>query len=184
LILRRAVPADGAAFVALVRALAAFEKLAPPDEAAAERLLRDAFGPRPRFELTLAELAGQIVAYAAFFETYSTFLAQPSLYLEDLFVREDARGRGIGSMLLSHLGQLAVERGCGRFEWSVLDWNERARRFYRALGAEISERWQLCRVEGDALAALARRGTVESEVEAAVESAVESAVEAAPRAPG
>jgi len=154
---RPATPADGAAFVALVRGLAAFEGLEPPDEAAAERLLADAFGPRPRYELTLVELGGQVVAYAAFFETYSTFRARPSLYLEDLFVREDARGRGIGSMLLSHLALLALERGCGRFEWSVLDWNEPARRFYRTLGAQISERWQLCRVEGDALAALAGR---------------------------
>lgn len=156
-LLRRATPEDGAAFVALVRALAAFEGLEGPDAAAVERLLGDAFGPRPRYELTLVELGGQVVAYAAFFETYSTFLALPSLYLEDLFVREDARGRGIGSMLLSHLGLLALERGCGRFEWSVLDWNERARRFYLALGAQISERWQLCRVEGAALAALAGR---------------------------
>jgi GNAT superfamily N-acetyltransferase len=155
--LRGATPADGAAFLALVRALAAFEGLEAPDAAAAQRLLDDAFGPRPRYELTLVELGGQVVAYAAYFETYSTFRALPSLYLEDLFVREDARGRGIGSMLLSHLGRLALERGCGRFEWSVLDWNERARGFYRTLGAQISERWQLCRVEGDALAALAAR---------------------------
>lgn len=157
--LRPATPADGSAFVALVCALAAFEGLEPPDAAAAERLLGDAFGPRPRYELTLVELGGQVVAYAAFFETYSTFRALPSLYLEDLFVREDARGRGIGSLLLSHLGRLALERGCGRFEWSVLDWNEPARRFYRTLGAQIMQRWQLCRVEGDALAALAGRGS-------------------------
>lgn len=161
-LLRPASPADGAAFLALVRALAAFEGLQAPDAAAAERLLADAFGPRPRYELTLVELDAEVVAYAAFFETYSTFRALPSLYLEDLFVREDARGLGIGSLLLSHLGRLALERGCGRFEWSVLDWNERARRFYRALGAQISERWQLCRVEGDALAALATRDSASS----------------------
>lgn len=155
--LRPASPADGPAFIALVHALADFEQLAPPDAAACERLLRDAFGPRPRFELTLAELGGQVVAYAAFFETYSTFRAQPSLYLEDLFVREEARGRGIGKRLLAHLAGLALERGCGRFEWTVLDWNEPARGFYRSLGASILETWQLCRVDGDALAALARR---------------------------
>jgi GNAT superfamily N-acetyltransferase len=156
-LLRWARPADGAAFVALVRALAAFAGLAPPDAAAAERLLADAFGPRPRYELLVAELDGEVVAYAAFFETYSTFRAQPSLYLEDLFVAPAARGRGVGSSLLSHLGRLAVERGCGRFEWSVDDWNERARRFYLALGAHIGHECQLCRVEGDALLALARR---------------------------
>lgn len=156
-ILRPATAADGPAFIALVRALAAYEHLAPPDAAAAERLLRDAFGLRPRYELSVAELGGQVVAYAAFFETYSTFRALPSLYLEDLYVHEGARGRGIGGLLLSHLGRLAVERGCGRFEWTVLDWNERARRFYRSLGAEVLEQWQLCRVDGDALTALARR---------------------------
>jgi GNAT superfamily N-acetyltransferase len=155
--LRPATPADGPAYLGLVRALAVFEVLEPPDAAAAERLLRDAFGPRPRYELLLAELGGRVVAYAAFFETYSTFRALPSLYLEDLFVHEAARGRGIGTLLLSQLGWLALERGCGRFEWTVLDWNERARRFYRSLGANIQKEWQLCRVDGEALVALARR---------------------------
>jgi len=155
--LRPATPADGAAYLELVRALAAFEGLEPPDAAAAERLLHDAFGPRPRYELLLAELGGRVVAYAAFFETYSTFRAQPSLYLEDLFVHEGARARGIGGLLLSHLGRLALERGCGRFEWTVLDWNERARNFYRSLGASILSHWQLCRVDGEALVALAER---------------------------
>lgn len=153
--IRRATPADGAAYIQLVRALAAFEALPAPDDAAAARLLEHAFGPRPRYELLVVELGGGLVAYAAFFETYSTFRAQPSLYLEDLFVREDARRRGIGEQLLRQLARLAVERGCGRFEWSVLDWNERARTFYRSLGARISTEWQLCRVDGEALTALA-----------------------------
>ena len=153
--LRRATPGDGAGFIQLVRGLAAFEELEPPDDAAAARLLEHAFGPRPRYELLVVELHGELVAYAAFFETYSTFRALPSLYLEDLFVRQDARGRGIGGQLLRHLARLAVERGCGRFEWSVLDWNEHAQRFYRSLGARIMTDWQLCRVDGAALASLA-----------------------------
>jgi GNAT superfamily N-acetyltransferase len=156
-ILRRATPADGAAYIELVRGLAAFEELEAPDEAAAARLLEHAFGPRPRYELCVVEFAGELVGYAVFFETYSTFRALPSLYLEDLFVREDARGRGIGGQILRHLARLAVERGCGRFEWSVLDWNERAQSFYRSLGARIMTDWQLCRLDGDALASLARR---------------------------
>lgn len=156
-ILRPATPADGAAYIDLVRGLARFEELEPPDDAAAGRLLEHAFGPRPRYELCVVELGGELVAYAVFFETYSTFRALPSLYLEDLFVREDARGRGIGGMILRHLAQLAVARGCGRFEWSVLDWNERAQSFYRSLGADIMSDWQLCRVDGPALTALARR---------------------------
>jgi GNAT superfamily N-acetyltransferase len=156
-LLRRATAADGAAYIELVRGLARFEELEPPDDAAAARLLEHAFGPRPRYELCVVELGGELVAYAAFFETYSTFRALPSLYLEDVFVREDARGRGIGGSILRHLARLAVERGCGRFEWCVLDWNERAQSFYRALGARILSDWQLCRVDGAALASLAQR---------------------------
>lgn len=155
-ILRRATAADGAAYIELVRGLAAFEGLDPPDDAAAGRLLEHAFGPRPRYDLLVVELAGELVAYAVFFETYSTFRALPSLYLEDVFVHEAARGRGIGGSILRHLSRLALERGCGRFEWSVLDWNARAQAFYRSLGARVLPDWQLCRLDGDALAALAR----------------------------
>lgn len=156
-LLRQATAADGAAYIELVRTFARFEELEPPDDAAAARLIEHAFGPRPRYELCVVELGGELVAYAAFFETYSTFRALPSLYLEDVFVREDARGRGIGGSILRHLARLAVERGCGRFEWAVLDWNARAQSFYRALGARILSDWQLCRVDGAALASLAQR---------------------------
>lgn len=155
-IIRRAEPADGAAYIELVRGLAAFAGLEAPSEGAAQRLLHDAFGPNPRYELVVVEVAREVVAYAAFFETYSTFRAQPSLYLEDLFVRPEARGRGIGKGLLVHLARLALERGCGRFEWSVLDWNEGAVRFYASLGARRLESWRLCRLDGAALGALAQ----------------------------
>jgi GNAT superfamily N-acetyltransferase len=152
--IRQAVASDGPAFVALVRGLAEFERLEPPDDAAAARLLEHAFGPRPRYELRVAELGGELVGYAAFFETYSTFRANPSVFLEDLFVRQDARGRRIGASLLACVARLAVERGCGRLEWSVLDWNEGAQRFYRSLGARILDEWNLCRLDGDALLSL------------------------------
>jgi GNAT superfamily N-acetyltransferase len=154
-LIRHATAADGAAYIELVRGLAAFEKLEPPDDAAAARLLEHAFGARPRYELRVVEQRGELIGYAVFFETYSTFRALPSLFLEDLYVRYDARGRGIGESLLRHVARLAVERGCGRLEWSVLDWNEGARRFYRSRGATIFGEWHLCRVDGGALLSLA-----------------------------
>jgi GNAT superfamily N-acetyltransferase len=154
--LRLAGHSDGPSFIALVRAFADYEKLTGPDDAAAARLLEDAFGPRPRFELLVAEQASALVAYAAFFPTYSTFLARPSLYLEDLFVHPNARRQGIGRALLERLATLGVERGCGRFDWTVLDWNTPAQAFYASLGARIERTWWLCRLDGDALTRLGR----------------------------
>lgn len=145
-LIRRAVPADGPAFVALVRALASFERLPLPDDAAAARLVADAFGDPPRYELWVAEIEGAVVGYAATFMTYSTFLARPSLFLEDLFVHPDARRRGVASALLTRLRAEAVARGCGRFEWMVLDWNRDAQALYARLGAEAQAAWQLWRV--------------------------------------
>lgn len=156
--LRRGEPRDLPHVLALIRGLADFERLPGPDEAAAARFTEDAVGARPRFDLDVAEHGGEVVAYAVYFMTYSTFLARPSLYLEDLYVRPDRRGRGIGRALLERLAGVAVERGAGRFEWSVLDWNLRAQKFYRALGAAILPEWRSCRLEGDAIAALARGG--------------------------
>lgn len=155
-VIRQGRAQDGAQFVALVRALATFEKLPLPSDAAAKRLIDDAFGARPRFDLLVAEVSGVVQAYALFFETYSSFRAQPSLYLEDLFVHPDARGRGIGRAMMQALARTAVARGCGRFEWTVLDWNEGAQRFYRSLGAGILREWFPCRLDGDALATLGR----------------------------
>ena len=99
----------------------------------------------------VAEVQGEVVAFALFFTNFSTFLAQPGLYLEDLFVRPEHRGKGIGEALLKHLARLAVNRGCGRFEWSVLDWNEGAIRFYEKMGATVMPDWRICRVTGDGL---------------------------------
>jgi GNAT superfamily N-acetyltransferase len=148
---RRASPGDGETLLDLVAALAEYERLAPPDGAARERLLADAFGPRPRFEAYLAELDGAAVGYAIVFETYSSFLARPTLYLEDLFVRPETRRRGAGGALLRHLARLAVERGCGRMEWLVLDWNELAQGVYRGLGARELAEWRFIRLDGEAL---------------------------------
>ena len=119
-----------------------------------DRLRATLFGPRPAAEVVIAELDGAPVGFALFFTNFSTFLAQPGLYLEDLFVRPEHRGLGIGQALLGRLAQLAVERGCGRFEWSVLDWNVNAIRFYERMGATVMPDWRLCRVTGDALRSL------------------------------
>jgi GNAT superfamily N-acetyltransferase len=154
-LIRAAKSEDGPGYLALVRALADFEKLVPPDEEAAARLLEHAFGQSPRYELLVAEKDRTIIAYAAFFHNYSTFLARPSLYLEDIFVHPDARKLGVATAMMKHLAAIAVERGCGRFEWTVLDWNERAQRLYQSLGAKAMRQWYLYRMEGDEIAALA-----------------------------
>ncbi len=144
---RRATPADGPAYIALVRALAAFEKLPPPDDAAAARLVADAFGDHPRYELWIAELDGAVAAYAVTFATYSTFRGKPSLFLEDLFVHPDHRRRGVARAVLARLRGEAEARGCGRFEWFVLDWNEDAQTLYASVGAAPLKEWQLWRVD-------------------------------------
>ena len=154
---RAATKADSQAFVSLVRKLAEYEKLEPPSPDAEQRLLRDAFGERPRIDVLIAELDGRPVAYAIFFETYSSFLAQPTLYLEDLFVRPEARGRGIGKEMMRHLAGTALDLGCGRFVWQVLDWNTPSIEFYESLGGQVVREWLTCRVDGDALQALAGR---------------------------
>jgi GNAT superfamily N-acetyltransferase len=155
---RQATRADGETLLELVRSLAEYEELEPPDAAAQARLLEHAFGPAPRIEAFLAETGGEAMGYAIVLETYSSFLALPTLYLEDLFVRPDARRRGAGGALLRHLAALAVERGCGRMEWVVLDWNELARNVYRRLGAEEMDGWTICRLTGEALRKLASTG--------------------------
>jgi GNAT superfamily N-acetyltransferase len=153
--IRRAESHDLDAVVALVRELAAFEKLPGPDEAAAARLRADFGANPPRYWLLVADRDGAIVGYALYFYCYSTFLAQPSLYLEDLYVRPAERGRGVGRAFMLRLAEEAVAHGCGRFEWTVLDWNVHAQRFYRGLGADVHAEWQLCRVTEPALSRLA-----------------------------
>jgi GNAT superfamily N-acetyltransferase len=154
--LRAAEPRDLDAICALIRELADFERLTHLVQTTPEKLHPHLFGPRPVAEACVAEVGGGVVAFALFFTNFSTFLAQPGLYLEDLYVQPAHRGSGIGRALLAHLGALAVERGCGRFEWSVLDWNENAIGFYEGMGATVLPDWRICRVTGGALAKFAR----------------------------
>jgi GNAT superfamily N-acetyltransferase len=136
--------------------LAAFEKLSHLCEVSADTLAPHLFADRPAVECIVGDVDGEVVAFALFFTNFSTFLAKPGLYLEDLYVQPAHRGTGLGKALLEHLGRLAAERGCGRFEWSVLDWNERAIRFYEGLGATVLPDWRICRISGERLAAFAK----------------------------
>jgi GNAT superfamily N-acetyltransferase len=161
LTLRPATPADVPLVLSMIRELAAYEREPDAVIATEAALLRDGFGPRPLFEVTLAEWSGEPAGFAFWFLTYSTWRGQPTLYLEDLFVRPEARGRGIGKACMQHLARVAVERGCGRFVWQVLDWNAPSIAFYESLGANVVREWLTCRLEGSNLTALAagRDGT-------------------------
>lgn len=154
--LRPAAPADLPAIVGLIRELADFEHLSHLVVVTPESLQPHLFGDKPAAEAVVAEVQGRVVAFALFFTNFSTFLGRPGLYLEDLYVQPAHRGAGLGKALLQHLGALAVERGCGRFEWSVLDWNENAIRFYEKMGATVMPDWRICRVTGKALEAFGR----------------------------
>jgi len=145
-IIRRAVAADAPAILDLIDALADYEKLKRPAAEARERLVRDMFGANPRVEALLAFVDDRPVGYAIIFETYSTFLASPTLYLEDLFVLPEYRGRKAGYALFDEVKQEAVRRGCGRIEWTVLDWNQLAIDFYKRIGGEHMKQWHLYRI--------------------------------------
>ncbi len=155
--IRPATPADVPTILRFVRELAAFER-EPDAVEATEAMLADAlFGPTPAAEAIIADGADGPLGFALFFHNFSTWKGRRGLYLEDLYVTPDARGQGVGAALLRHLAGLALDRGCARFEWSVLDWNEGALRFYRTLGAVGQEEWTVQRVDGDALTRLAGR---------------------------
>jgi GNAT superfamily N-acetyltransferase len=164
LAIRFATPADVPTILHFIRALARYEKLESEVVADEPGLHATLFGARPAAEVLLAELAGAPVGFALFFSSYSTFLGRPGLYLEDLFVEPDARGRGIGLALMSALARITLERGWGRFEWSVLDWNTPSLEFYAALGAVPQKSWIIHRIVDAPLAALAGRwpGTIAS----------------------
>jgi len=149
--LRPAELRDVEPIVGLIRALAEFEKLTHLLQVTPEKLRPHLFGARPVAEAFVAEVDGSVVGFALFFTNFSTFLARPGLYLEDLFVLPSHRGRGIGEAMLTRLARLAAERGYGRFEWSVLDWNEHAIRFYQRMGATVMPDWRICRIAGPAL---------------------------------
>lgn len=153
--LRPATRADLQTILGLIESLAEYEKLRHECLATVEALDRHLFGEHPRAEVVLAEWEGSVAGFALFFHTFSTFLAKPGIYLEDLFVKPEHRGRGIGKALLVHLARLANLRGCGRVEWSVLDWNTPSIAFYESLGARRLDDWHMFRLTGPALESLA-----------------------------
>lgn len=148
---RVATKVDVPVIYKMIRGIAEFEKLAHEVTATEEGLMHTLFGKRPCAEVLIANFGGEDVAFALFFHNYSTFLGKPGLYLEDLFVMPSMRGKGIGKTLLKMLATLAVERGCGRMEWAVLDWNKNAREFYESVGARPMTDWIIHRLTGQAL---------------------------------
>lgn len=153
--LRSATRDDSALILSLIRELAEFEKLLHEVQATEVTLCENLFGTQPRAEVLIAEVDGEAIGFALYFHNFSTFLGKPGLYLEDLYIRPAFRGRGYGRRIMQALARIAVDRGCGRFEWWVLDWNHPAVEFYRSLGAEAMSDWTVQRVSGTALLALA-----------------------------
>ena len=150
----RAQPDDVPVILSLIRELAEFEHLLDHVTATEEAIRESLFGNQPRAEVLLARVGQEVAGFALFFHNYSTFLGRPGVYLEDLFVRPRFRGTGCGQLLLRHLAALALQRDCGRMEWAVLNWNQRAIDFYRKLGAEPMEEWTVYRLSGAALRSL------------------------------
>ncbi|CAN5901954.1 GNAT family N-acetyltransferase [soil metagenome] len=155
IMIRPAVPDDAETIVSLIRELADYERLTHEVKATAHDLRKNLFGPRPFAEAILAEIDGETVGFALFFPSFSTFRGQPGIYLEDLFVRPEHRGGGVGKALLASVARIALERSCGRLEWSVLDWNDPAIGFYRSLGAQAMDEWTVHRIADEPLVRLA-----------------------------
>ncbi|MGA9852252.1 MAG: GNAT family N-acetyltransferase [Gammaproteobacteria bacterium] len=153
--IRHARHGDAALILGFIRELAEYEKLAHEVVATDKDIETNLFGAQPRAECIIAEHAKQPVGFALFFHNFSTFLGRPGLYLEDLYVKPEFRGKGFGRRMLAWLARFAVQHDCGRFEWAVLDWNAPAIRFYESLGAKIIDEWKINRVTGDALSKLA-----------------------------
>ena len=154
-VIRPALASDVESLITLIRELAVYERLEHVAKATPESLIQHMFGPIPYAEALVAEDADHLVGFALYFHTFSTFRGQPGIYLEDLFVRPEFRGRGIGKALLQRLASIAGERGCGRLEWAVLNWNKPAIGFYRRLGAKPMNEWTVYRMDGEALDDLA-----------------------------
>ncbi|MBU6489416.1 MAG: GNAT family N-acetyltransferase [Burkholderiales bacterium] len=154
-LIRDAAPHDVGAMISLMRELAEYEKLTHLFVATEDSLREALFSPRPAAEALVAEREGRVVGYALYFHNFSTFLSRRGLYLEDLYVQPNLRGSGLGTAMVRRLAAIAVERQCGRFEWSVLDWNQSAIDFYTKMGATVMPDWRIVRVTDDALAALA-----------------------------
>ena len=155
--IRPALRGDCTLILHFIQALAEYEKLSHRVVATEARLAATLFGERPGAEVVIAEWSGKPAGFALYFPNYSTFLARPGICLEDLYVHPEFRGHGIGKALLGHLAQVAVDRDCGRLDWSVLDWNEPAIEFYRSIGALALDEWTVFRLEGNALANMAGR---------------------------
>jgi len=155
LVIRPATPTDVPTLFDLVKGLAEYEKLSHEVTGTPAALHQSLFGPKPYAAAVLALVAGTPAGFALYFYNFSTFLMQPGLYLEDLYIKPEYRRQGIGSALFQYLAQTAIDQGCGRFEWSVLDWNESAIAFYKQKGAVLMDDWRMCRVTGSALTALA-----------------------------
>lgn len=153
--IRTATPADVPQILAFIRALAAYERAPDAVVATEEGLLRDGFGPRPFWECLIAEHDGRPAGFALYFFNYSTWVGRPGIYLEDLFVMPEMRGLGIGKALLKRVAAVAVENGCERLQWAVLDWNTPAIDFYAAMGGEFLDEWRNVRVSGEPLRRLA-----------------------------
>lgn len=151
LAIRPALPSDLPLIAQLIRDLAKYEKLAHEVRFDEGVLAQQLFGTRPYAEVAIGEVDGAPQGFALFFHNFSTFEGRPGIYLEDLFVRPEARGGGLGKALLAHLAALALQRGCARFEWSVLDWNAPSIGFYKSLGARTMDEWSVMRIEGAAL---------------------------------
>lgn len=158
---RDATPDDVPTLIGLIHALAEYERLSHEADPDPDRLREHLFGDRPCAQALVAEAGGESVGFALYFTSYSTFLTRPGLYLEDLFVLPDHRGHGHGKALLVELARRAVQRGCGRLEWAVLDWNEPSIRFYQSLGAKAMDEWTVNRVTGAELVRLAGLGSSE-----------------------
>lgn len=155
--IRHATSRDAALVLKMIRGLAEYERLAHQMEATVGQIRRHGFGRRRYFEALICRRGRTAIGFALYFFTFSTFVGRPTLYLEDLFVLPEERGRGAGKALLSALARIAVRRGCGRLEWAVLDWNEKAFRFYRRLGAKPAKQWVITRLSGKPLRRLAAR---------------------------
>src|SRR6202034_1941623 len=157
-VIRRASAEDAGQILEFIRALAAFERAPDAVEAKAEGLVRDGFGPRAFFECLIAEYDGQTAGFALYFFNYSTWVGRPGIYVEDLFVLPEFRRKGIGRTLLKQVATIAVENGCQRLQWEVLDWNTPAIDFYRAIGAEFLDEWRNVRLGAEAIERLATGG--------------------------
>jgi len=156
--IRRAEPDDAALVYELVCALADYEKLRHEVDATPEEIAKALFAPEPRLYCDLAEWNGEAAGFAVWFLNFSTFRGRHGIYLEDVFVKPDFRGRGIGKALMRHLARTCVDNGYARFEWAVLDWNAPSIAFYQSIGAEIKGEWKVCRMSGPALAKFAGQG--------------------------